>query len=182
MRLFLIAHCPPSATRVAAFPEDEPPEADSLSRAKALGAGLGRVERLWHGPERRCAETAAALGLRPAPEAEPGLRDMGAGDWAGRSLGQVERDAPEALLAWLTEPGAAPPGGESVAGVVARVADWLAAVPETRRAAAVAPPAVVRAAVIHVLGAPLPGFWRVDVPPLALVKLSRREGRWSIRM
>ncbi len=181
MRLFLISHCPTSATRVAAFPEDEPPEADSLARAGALGAGLGRVERLWHGPELRCAETAAALGLRPAAEVDHGLRDMAAGAWAGRSLSQVERDAPEALLAWLTDPETPPPGGESVAAVVARVGAWLAAVPEARRAIAVTSPAVVRAAVLAVLGAPLASFWRIDVPPLARVALSRRDGRWSMR-
>lgn len=182
MRLFLISHAPTSATRVAAFPADEPPEADSLARAAALGAGLGRIERLWHGPERRAAETAAALGLRAAPEADPRLRDMAAGDWAGRSLGQVERDAPGALMAWLTDPEAAPPGGESVAAVAARVGDWLARVPEARRAVAVTSPAVARAVVLGVLGAPLPSFWRIDVPPLATLRLSRRDRRWSLRV
>ncbi|TPE48823.1 histidine phosphatase family protein [Amaricoccus solimangrovi] len=181
MRLFLVCHCPTSATRVAAFPEDEPPEADSLARAAKLGAGLGRVERLWHGPERRAVETASALGLGAAPEAEPALRDIAVGAWAGRSLGQVQRDAPEALLAWLSDPEAAAPGGESVAMVVARTAAWLAAVPEARRGVAVVPQAIFRAAVVSLLGAPPASFWRIDAPPLARVALSRRDGRWSVR-
>lgn len=181
MRLILVSHCPTSATRVAAFPEDEPPEPDSLARAAALGARLGRVDTLWHGPETRCRETAAALGPRPAPVAVEALRDMAVGPWAGRSLGQVQRDAPEALLAWLTDPEAAAPEGESVAAVIARVAEWVGQVPERRRAVAVVPPAVFRAVVVTILETPPAVFWRIDVPPLAQATLSRREGRWSLR-
>ncbi|OOL28057.1 histidine phosphatase, partial [Rhodococcus rhodochrous] len=50
------------------------------------------------------------------------------------------------------------------------------------RVVAVTHPAVIRAATVHAFGAPAAGFWRIDVRPLAQVRLHGRGGRWSLRL
>lgn len=42
------------------------------------------------------------------------------------------------------------------------------------------PAAVVRAAVVHALGAPAISVFRVDAAPLSLTTLSGAPGRWSL--
>jgi broad specificity phosphatase PhoE len=39
---------------------------------------------------------------------------------------------------------------------------------------------VVRAAVVHALGAPLHAFWRIDAAPLSLTELHAADGRWTV--
>jgi broad specificity phosphatase PhoE len=46
---------------------------------------------------------------------------------------------------------------------------------------AITHPAVVRAAIVHALGAPPAAFWRIDVAPLSRTDLSGRDGRWNLR-
>jgi broad specificity phosphatase PhoE len=42
--------------------------------------------------------------------------------------------------------------------------------------------AVIRAAVIGVLGAPPQSFWRIDVEPMSLVDLRSDKRRWALRV
>lgn len=132
----------------------------------------------WCGPERRCVQTARALGL--APMTDPGLRDQDHGRWRGHELVQVEAAEPEAVHTWLTDPAAAPHGGESLLDLAERVAGWLDTRP-AGRGVAVTHPAVIRAAMVRALGAPPESFWRIDVVPLAQVHLTARHGRWKLR-
>jgi broad specificity phosphatase PhoE len=85
------------------------------------------------------------------------------------------------LSAWLAEPDVAPPGGESVADTIRRMATWLDRhAGDATRLVAVSHPAVIRAAVVHVLGAPATSFWRIGVAPLGLVRLSHDGRRWML--
>lgn len=165
--LVLIAHGPTAATRAAAFGDDEPLD-------RAVDAEPPRVDAAVRGPERRCAETAAGLGLDAVAVAA--LRDLDAGAWRGLPLDRVPQ---EDLLRWLHDPTARPPGGESVADVIARVGAWLAEPPPGRRVAVVTHPAVVRAALVHALSAADRAFWRIDVAPGARVLLRGGPGRWT---
>ncbi|WP_019631399.1 histidine phosphatase family protein [Actinomadura atramentaria] len=171
LRLFLVAHAATAATRAARFPADEPPDLPG-----SVGA-LRRIDVAACGPEARCRATAAALGLDASPDAR--LADLDVGAWRGLATDDVP---PADLLAWLTDPAAAPHGGEPLTGVLARAADWLAALPATpARVAAVVAPALVRAAVLRVLAAPPTAFWALDVAPLTVTELSRGGGRWRVR-
>ncbi len=81
----------------------------------------------------------------------------------------------------MSDPGACPHGGESLSALIARVAAWMqeqAAV--DGRAIAVTHGGVVRAAVVHALGAPAPSAWRIDVAPLSVTELHARDGRWTV--
>ncbi|TMR00771.1 histidine phosphatase family protein [Actinomadura soli] len=180
VRLVLISHASTAATREARFPADEPLDTRGLAAATACHGALGRVDAAHRGPERRCEQTAVALGLDAAPD--PLLADLDAAAWRGRRLADVEAENLADLYAWMTDPGRAPHGGETAADVIARMGAWLDRLPDTpSRIAAVTHPAQVRAAVLHVLGCPPGGFWRMDVPPLSQTVLSRRGGRWRLR-
>ncbi|MFB7377159.1 histidine phosphatase family protein, partial [Kitasatospora purpeofusca] len=134
-------------------------------------------------PSARCRRTAEELGLADAV-AQPELRGCAAGRWRGRTLDEVAAEEPEALMAWLADPAAAPHGGESVRQLCARVAGWLdgTAAGLTGRVLVVAEPDAVRAAAVHALGVPDQVFRRLDVPPLAVVELTGRAGRWNLRL
>jgi broad specificity phosphatase PhoE len=180
IRLVLVTHASTSATAGARFPADEPLEARGVSGVEEARGTLRRFEVAVRGPERRCAETADALGF--AAVAHPSLADLDLGTWRGRTLTDLGAERPSELGAWLTDPEAAPHGGESVSALADRVAGWLGELPsEPSRIVAITHPAVVRAAVLHVLGASLAGFWRLDAGPLTQTWLSHHAGRWQLR-
>jgi len=87
---------------------------------------------------------------------------------------------PSELVAWTTDPSAAPHGGESVLHLLARVHGWLTVRPHGRTVA-VTHPAVVRAVLVTALAADPTSFWRIDVPPLNTTALHGQGGRWTLR-
>jgi broad specificity phosphatase PhoE len=179
-RLVLISHAPTAATRAAAFPTDEPLDRPGSAAASAAAGAPRRVAAAYCAPERRCRQTAAALGFDP--RVDPGLRDGDVGRWAGRTLTEVAASEPDGIEAWLTDPSAAPHGGESVDEVLARARDWLRALPPvTGTVVAVTHPAVVRALVIDAIAASAASFWRIDVAPLERTILTGGHGRWTLR-
>ncbi|MEU7415403.1 histidine phosphatase family protein [Streptomyces antibioticus] len=180
-RLTLITPALTTPAPETRFGDDSPLDAAGLRQARAAADAVPAVERAWCSPTVRCRETAAALGI-DAVDA-PELAALDAGRWTGEALSVVGAREPEALGAWLADPEAAPHGGESVRAVCDRVATWLeAAARDAGRALVVAEPEVVRAAVVHALGAPESAFWRTDVVPLTAVELSGRSGRWNVRV
>ncbi len=177
-RVTLLAHAPTAATAGAAFPDDEPLDERGRAWVAAARSAVPRVDRVVCAPGAACVETCAGLGLGAASEARLGGWDVG--EWAGRALDDVAAERPAAVTAWLTDPDAAPHGGESLAALVARVAGWLAAAP-AGHTLAVCGPAVVRAAVVTVLGAPPSAFWRLDVAPFTWTDLRGGPDRWTLR-
>ncbi|MFF4215192.1 MULTISPECIES: histidine phosphatase family protein [Streptomyces] len=166
------------AAHEARFGDDGPLDAAALRRTRAAGP-LPAAGRVLTAPSPRCRETAAVLGADAAGD-EPALRDLDAGRWRGRELMELGASEPEALAAWLTDPDAAPHGGESVRDVIARAGEWLDGL-EDGRVLAVAAPAAIRAAVVHGLALPAQSFWRLDVQPLSVTELTGRGGRWNLR-
>jgi len=179
-RLLLVAHAPTSATRAAAFPLDEEIEADSAADLATLRACLPSSDRTYAGPERRARQTAEGLGLEA--ETQLLLGDINLGRWRGLSFDQMLEEGPEAIAAWTSDPLSRAHGGESVAEVLARVAPWLDRQREEGgRIVAVTHPAVIRAAIVTVLGAPASSFWRIDIAPLARAEFRSDGRRWTLR-
>jgi broad specificity phosphatase PhoE len=169
----LVSHAPTTATRSSSFPDDEP-----LERTDPIEpVDLGRFGPVVCGPELRCRQTAAALGWQPTVDSA--LSDLDFGHWRGRPLHEIpEIDAAN----WLSDPAAAPHGGESVHDLLARVGAWLEQLRGSGgRILAVTHPAVIRAAVIRVLEAPAMSFWRIDVPPLSHTRLTSSQTPWTLR-
>jgi len=180
IRLVLACHAQTAALARVAFPAGEPLTERGLRETKAAAPLAGARGATWCGPAPSCVQTATALGLAPA--VDPALRDCDFGRWRGRLLSDVELAEPSAVHTWLTDPVAAPHGGESLVDLLGRVRDWLAGQAQGRgQVIAVTNPAVIRAAVIQVLGAPALAFWRIDVPPLARVSLTGQGGVWTLR-
>ncbi|RAJ47219.1 broad specificity phosphatase PhoE [Kitasatospora sp. SolWspMP-SS2h] len=179
VRVALIAPALGAELHGARFGDDRPLTEAELAPARVLAAP--RADRVLSAPSPRCRQTAGALGLVP-DAVEPALADLDAGAWRGRPLAELAAAEPRALAAWLSDPDFAPPGGESVTALLARVGRWLDALPaDTGRLLAVAEPAVVRAAVVHALALPPAAFWRLDVAPLTATHLSGRAARWNLR-
>ncbi|KQZ94232.1 histidine phosphatase [Mesorhizobium sp. Root157] len=179
-RLTLVCCAATQATRKGMFALDEPLEAGAAELAKALGNMLRRPDRAWTSPALRATQTIAALGV----EGEPvdALRDQDFGRWAGKRLVEVQQSEPEGLAAWLADPHAAPHGGESIAGVAARIAPVMDELVAMRgHTVAVTHPAVIRAAVVNVLGASPQAFWRIDVEPLGVTEFTSDGKRWALR-
>ncbi|WAZ24626.1 histidine phosphatase family protein [Streptomyces cinnabarinus] len=179
VRLTLVCAAAP-ATDTVRF-ADAVPDDRALERARRMAGTLPSAGDRYTAPSLRCRRTATALGWE-AVAVEPELRDLDMGRWRDRTLDRVAADEPDGFAAWLTDPHASPHGGESVAGLCARVAAWADALPpDTGRMVAVVEQAAARAAILHALSAPLHSFWRVDVPPLTTVQLTGRAGRWNLR-
>jgi broad specificity phosphatase PhoE len=179
-RLVLVCHAATAATRAAAFPADEPLDEHGLADAAACDGALRRVESVSCGPALRCAQTAAALGLAATPD--PALADCDLGRWQGRAYDEVAAAEPDAIAAWLTDPAAAPHGGESVDDVLTRARAWLRALPPTTgTVVAVTHPAVIRAMIIDAIAATSTSFWRIDVTPLTQTVLRGGGARWTLR-
>lgn len=180
-RLNLLCHAATTATRGAAFPAgDEAADAAGLRRLKAVAQRLPTCPHWLTSPGRAAIETAAVLQPQRAT-IEPALRDCDYGSWKGRAFDSVQTTEPDAVMAWLRDPRAAPHGGESLAGLLSRVAAWL----ETRLAAtgaclAVTHPAVIRAAIVLAIEAEPRSFWRIDIAPLSLTRLSAQASHWTL--
>ena len=176
-RLLLVRHASTAAVRAAAFGADEDLDGSGVAAAARLAARLPRGDVLIS-PARRAAQTAAGLTVSAV---EPALAECDFGAWAGRPLAELAAEDPAAVQAWMTDPDAAPHGGESLTALLARVRAWLeeqAALDGT--AIAITHGGVVKAAVVAALDAPPSAFWRVDVSPLAITELHAHDGRWTV--
>lgn len=174
VRLALVSHGSTEAIRTARFPDDEP--LDDVGVREAGKRETMTADRVLVAPEARAAQTASLLGLHG--ESDPELRDIWYGTWRGLGMTDV---APEQLSTWLTDPDAAPHGGESIAVVIERVRTWLAGVAGLGGSTIVVThPAVIRAVVLIALDAPPISFWRIDIPPLSVTRLHYRNA-WTLR-
>ncbi|HTU47945.1 MAG TPA: histidine phosphatase family protein [Bryobacteraceae bacterium] len=179
-RITLVCHATTQALRRATFGGDD--SLDELGKAKAarLAGSLGRVDHCWSSPALRARETAAAMGLTALVDER--LRECDFGRWTGLRFQQLLFKEPRKLVSWIKDPGSAPHGGESIPQVLARVASWIE---ERGRAqghtVAVTHASVIRAAIIHVIHAQLPSFWRIDVVPLSQTDLRTNGRRWVLR-
>jgi broad specificity phosphatase PhoE len=173
-RVLLISHAATAATRHTAFPGDEP-----LATTAITADPLPRVHLALSGPEHRCRQTAELLDLRP--DLEPRLRDCDYGRWRGRTLDELSAAEPEAVREWLTDPAAAPHGGESTVDLLDRVGGWLdEQFGVTGRVVAVTHPSVIKAAVVHAVHGTPESFWRIDIAPLSRTGLSGRAPLWTL--
>ncbi|MDU9389037.1 histidine phosphatase family protein [Pseudomonas sp. zfem002] len=172
--LTLICHARTDAQRIGRFHLGEDPVLPLDPPTMGLDAA-----RVLIAPELRTRQTAEALGL--VGPLDSALRDCDFGRWQGLSIKQLEQQDPAGLGLWLGSPDAAPHGGESVSQLCARVAQWLSELPRQGEWRAVTHPMVIRAALLHVLEAPLESFHQIDVLPLSQVHFSH-YGRWRLRI
>ncbi|TIT68750.1 MAG: histidine phosphatase family protein [Mesorhizobium sp.] len=180
VRLTMICAGATAATRNGSFPSDDPLEPRSLALANAMRGTLRRADGVWTAPALRARQTAQALSLDAS--VDPALADQNYGRWAGKSFDEVEARQPDEIGAWRTDPNAAPHGGESLAEVAERAAGLMdRLIAERGHTIAVTHASVIRAAILHVLGAPLAASWKIDVEPLSITDFRSDGHRWMLR-
>ncbi|QAY85612.1 histidine phosphatase family protein [Pseudomonas arsenicoxydans] len=177
-RLTLMCHARTVAQKLAIFPTNEPLETEWISARETRCRPFKGTPRLLCAPELRTQQTAELFGDNV--EIVPALRDCNFGRWKGVRIDDLQKAEPEALEAWLDDPTSAPHGGESVAQLGVRVAQWLKSLEDTPgHVVAITHPFVIRAALTQVLQAA--AFNLIDVEPLSTIEL-RFTGRWRLRL
>ncbi|WP_251096434.1 histidine phosphatase family protein [Streptomyces sp. Caat 7-52] len=147
----------------------------------AARAALPPFSRALRGPSARCAQIAEALAVEATPE--NALRDLDYGTWDGRPLTEIAAEDPFGLSAWLTDPAAAPHGGESIAQLCRRTAAWLDRLrAEPGSVLAITESTLIRASLVHALAVPSRAFWHLEVPRFSAVTLTMRDGGWNVRL
>ncbi|GLW49479.1 phosphoglycerate mutase [Streptomyces sp. NBRC 14336] len=183
IRLTLLCAALPTA-RDARFGGDTPLDEKALEQARRVAGSLpAAADAVLAAPSQRCRQTAQIVGREGAVTVEPALKGMDMGNWHGLTPDEVAANDAAGLASWMSDPEAAPHGGESVAQLCRRIAAWLDSLPDdTGRALAVVEQDVARAALLHAIGAPAQSFWRIDIPPLSFFQLTSRSGRWNLRI
>lgn len=179
VRLILFCAAAAQAVPTTVFPQDEAADPGHLTRVAAVVEALGRIDQVRSAPEQRAWQTATVFA--PGAVIDEALRDADFGRWRGRDLLEIQAAEPEGIAAWLADMAVAPHGGDSLQGVVARAAGWLDHHRDTGTTVAVTHPSVIRAAIVHALGAPPEAFRRIDVEPLSLADLRFYGGHWTLR-
>jgi broad specificity phosphatase PhoE len=185
VRVSLVAAARSSSLLAERFDDDRPLDGAGWraveSAARDLVA-LGSAELRYCSPTPRSRATGEALGY--APLAQPALRACDMGRWRGLTLAEVTAHEPGAVDLWLSDPRAAPHGGESLLAFISRIGGWLDTRPADDGGAivAVAEPSVVRAALVYALQAPPLTYWNVDVRPLSTITLTGWSGRWHLSL
>lgn len=177
-RLLVIAHGRSGSAGDPVFGELAP-----LVPGAALAPIHGRIQRWASGPEPACRQTAALLGGQPGERAEiiAGLAGPDLGRWTGSTVSSVAAADPEGLRSWLSEPTAAPHGGESLVRAAARVIAALDDIPwSDGRAAVVVTPAVARLLAVSAVGGPAELSFRLDVRFGGRFELSRAGRSWRL--
>lgn len=209
IRLLLISHASTAAMRAARFPADDPLDAPGLADASAARAQLSipRNAATFVSPAVCARDTASALGL--AAIVHEGLADMDYGVWHGYRLADLAVEAPLDLAAWTHDPDAAAHRGESFSELVKRVGRWLDSLDDTvstvsksvthakdsapghgtnkaprdtqnaQNVVAVTHAPVIRAAIVHALGASPAIFSRIEIAPLSMIELRRSRRGWT---
>ncbi len=175
-RLILLAHGETSATRRAAFADDE--GLDERGRVVALErrTTLRGCDDVLTSPALAARQTAAIFDANAVVDDH--LRDVDVGLWRGRALADVGDPA----AAWIADPGFDGHGGESIERLVTRMARWLPARRARRGTTlAVTHAAVLRATLVALLDAPPSAFWLIDAPPLSALTLTSDGRRWAVR-
>lgn len=123
MRLFLIRHPAPDVAPGTCYGRTDLPLAeDAASVAASLAPLLPAAAPLFSSPLARCRRLAELL--HPAPRIDDRLRELDFGAWEMQPWDAIDRAA---LDAWAADPlHFAPPGGEAVADLRARVRSFLA--------------------------------------------------------
>lgn len=161
--MFLVRHAGTAATRSAAVPDDEP----ATAHLPDLTAWQGRTGEVWTSPARRCRVAHARV--------DPRLRPWDLGSWVGRDLAELD------LASWRADPSYDAHGGESLLALSERVQGLVASWQQREgRLVAVTHAAVIKAAVVQALRAPLDAVWDVDIAPASTSELHLRPG--SVRV
>ena len=177
----------------------------------ALPVPNGTLREVVHSPLRRTTQTAEAIGLQleaaPPLRPDPGLLEIGQGEWEGLHRDEISARYADVLAAWRRTPVTAwAPGGESLEEVQARlrpalsgilaglaeagvpgsldrsqVAGYMEAVPTHPWSILVGHDGVFKVALLTLFELPLEKFWMWTMDLAAITVVEFRAGRPVMR-
>lgn len=175
--LLTIRHAPTHAEGLCVGRHDVPTTITHEEAARTMltqlqGAAVESVaiDRVWSSPLSRCREPAARIArkLDLALTIEPRVLELHYGAWEGLAWDTITRDDGVRMRTWMDAwETAAPPGGESVATLEARVRTWWDTLDDAAHLL-VAHAGVVRALRVVVNRTSWPDAMRAPVPHLVL--------------
>ena len=144
-------------------------------------AATGGVDAVLASPMRRTRQTADAVAAALGAEVREvdAFRECAFGEWEALTFDEVRQGWPDALDAWLGDPKAAPPGGESFADVrrrVTRARDQLLARYPRQTVLVVTHVTPTKVLVADALGAPMSALYRMELSPATLTEVQWYEG------
>jgi probable phosphoglycerate mutase len=142
-------------------------------RAADAIAGRWEIDHVLASPLRRAAQTAqiVARAFGQPVETDDGFRECEFGDWDGSTFAEVKERWPAELAAWLGSTAVAPPGGESLDAVAARVASARERVVKEHPGATllvVSHVTPIKLLVRLALGAPMTALYRMELEPASV--------------
>lgn len=149
---------------------DDPLSETGWAQMRAAVQGENPWQVVVSSPLLRCAEFAAELAASAdVPlETEAGFREIGFGEWEGRTSEELMQSAPDRLdLFWRDPARHTPPGGEALEAFAARVtASWIDTLARHagKKILLVAHGGVNRVILCNVLQIPLQNMFRLQVP------------------
>lgn len=148
-------------------------------QAIALGNWLSQIrpDLLLSSTARRVVSTAGLIAEKLEMENSPqeGLDEWSVGEWEGRTYLEVKKEDPEDYKAWASDPiKNAPPGGESIEDLHARVSGRMKELLKEHRGktiALVTHAGVTRSILVDALEMPVRNFWRLNISTGSVSKL-----------
>ncbi|QXJ20712.1 bifunctional RNase H/acid phosphatase [Actinomadura graeca] len=146
------------------------------ARAAALALKDRGIEAIVTSPLSRCRDTAAEVASATGLDVrvEDGFRETDFGAWEGLTFAEAGERHPAELRAWLRDPDAAPPGGESFAAVSRRVRtalDKLMVRHRHRTVLVVSHVTPIKLLVKDALGAPMASLYRMHLDVASLTSV-----------
>src|SRR5213593_3438114 len=185
LRLFVLRHGETVFSRERRFAgwHDIPLSDTGLRQCEAAATALSdvAVTAVYSSPLER-ARTSAEVIAKPhrlAVRVEPAFREMGFGEWEGRTRTEVATSAPALYERWRSAPETfCAPGGESLSAVAQRVAagiEALRAEHDGESLVLVTHAIVIRLIVLDGLGLGPARLWSIDASPAGITELEYRD-------
>ncbi|WP_158933789.1 histidine phosphatase family protein [Burkholderia sp. S171] len=177
--LILLCHATTHAMKTGSFPStgDAIDELE-LPRLPQL-ASMFQPDRIVTSPAHAAMQTGRAFGIPTRVDAS--WSDLDYGLWQGRPIREVHDEDAAGLGAWLSEPGSAAHGGESLEALQTRVRGALGSIREAGVMLVVTHAIVVKTVLAIVLDAPLTAIYCMDLEPLSALTLTLSGEAWRFR-
>jgi len=179
IELILLCHATTHAMKTGSFPStgDAIDELE-LSRLPRL-ASMFQPDRIVTSPAHAAMQTGRAFETTTSVDAS--WSDLDYGLWQGRPIREIHDEDAAGLGAWLSEPGSAAHGGESLEALQTRVRAALESNQEAGVTLIVTHAIVVKTVLATVLDAPLTAIYSMDLEPLSAITLTRSGETWRLR-
>lgn len=176
--LWLVRHAPVIGPRGVIHDSDAPADTSDFPRFAALWAELPPAASVFCSPARRTWETALALGLQSIEV--PAFREQSFGEWTGRRHTDLATElGDEYQEFWRAPANNRPPGGESFADQIDRVAVGLASLPKAN-VVLIVHSGTIRAALAIALDIKADSALRFVIDPLSVTRIDRLDTSWRV--